>query len=169
MSLLIDYLALCWFRHNPSDLFPSKKFILNTIIFYLAIGMIVEFLIADVEGIIEVALRFIMANISIAVLLFYIKQWGYYKQLLTGIFVCENLIMVLATATEAVYFILVRAHYQYAEEVSIAIAVLLVIWYLAIIAYILREMFEFKTGISWILAFSYFVSTYGLPMMTMDM
>ncbi|CAG1020163.1 hypothetical protein DOJK_00140 [Patescibacteria group bacterium] len=169
MSLLIDYFALCWFRHNPNELFPSKKFIINTIIFYLVIGMIVEFLIADVEGIIEVALRFIMANLSIAALLLYLKQWEDFKQLLTGIFVCENLIMVLATATEAVYFILVRAHYRYAEEVSIAIAVLLVIWYLAIIAYILRQMFEFKMMPSWILAFSYFVLTYGLPMMTMDM
>lgn len=169
MSLLIDYLALCWFRHNPSDLFPSKKFVINSIIFYLGIGMIVEFLIADVEGIIEVGLRFMMANISIATLLFYLKQWGDYKQLLTGIFVCENFIMVLATVTEAVYFLLVRAHYQYAEEVSIAAGVLLVIWYLAIIAYILRKMFEFEMGISWLLSFSYFVLTYGLPMMTMDM
>ena len=59
-------------------------------------------------------------------------------------------------------------HYQYAEEVSIAIGVLLVGWYIAIVSYILRQAFLTKMSLSVILAFSYFVLTYGLPMMFMD-
>ena len=85
-----------------------------------------------------------------------------------AIFVCENFIMTLATMTEGLYFYLVMKHYHYAEEVSIAIAVGLVIWYIAIVSYILRQSFMTKMSVSVILAFSYFVLTYGLPMLFMD-
>ncbi len=169
MALIIDYLALCWFRNNPTELHPSTPFMWKTIAFYLFSGMIVEFLIADVEGIIEVWLRTIMAFSSITVLLLTVKKWEYFRQLFIAIFLCENFIMVLATATEGLYFFLVMEHYKYAEHLSIGIAVLLVAWYLSIIAYILRQVFQFKMTRSFILALSYFILTYGIPMMTMDM
>jgi len=169
MSLLKDYLALCWFRNNPTDLHPSTPFMWKTIAFYLVSGMIVEFLIADVEGIIEVWLRTIMAFSSVTALLITVKKWQYFRQLFIAIFICENFIMVLATATEGLYFFLVMEHYKYAEHLAIGIGVLLVGWYLAIIAYVLRQVFEFKITRSLLLAFSYFVLTYGIPMMFMDM
>ncbi|MDO9214228.1 MAG: hypothetical protein Q7U23_10405 [Methylococcales bacterium] len=169
MSLLIDYLALCWFRNNPADLHPSKSFMWKTVGFYLVLGMIVEFLIADVEGILEVLLRTLMAFSSITTLLLVIKKWQYFQQLFIAIFICENFIMVLATATEGLYFFLVMKHYEYAEHLSIGIAVLLVGWYLAIVAYILRQAFQFKMSLSLTLAFSYFILTYGIPMLFMDM
>jgi hypothetical protein len=169
MSLLTDYLALCWFRNNPADLHPSRSFMWKTVAFYLILGMIVEFLIADVEGILEVILRTFMAFSSITVLLFTIKKWQYFQQLFIAIFVCENFIMVLATATEGLYFFLVMKHYEYAEHLSISIAVLLVGWYLSIVAYILRQAFQFKMSLSLTLAFSYFILTYGIPMLFMDM
>lgn len=169
MSLLIKYLAICWFRNNPADLHPSTAFMWKSIAFYLVSGMIVEFLIADVEGILEVLLRAFMAFSSITALLLTIKKWQYFQQLFIAIFVCENFIMVLATATEGLYFWLVMKHYEYAEHLSIGIAVLLVGWYLAIVAYILRQAFQFKITLSITLAFSYFVLTYGIPMLFMDM
>jgi hypothetical protein len=141
----------------------------KTIAFYLISGMIVEFLIADVEGILEVLLRTVMAFSSITVLLFTVKKWQYFQQLFIAIFVCENFIMMLATATEGLYFFLVMEHYHYAEHLSIGIAVLLVGWYLAAIGYILRQVFEFKMSLSLTLAVSYFVLTYGIPMLFMDM
>ena len=169
MPLLTKYLALCWFRNNPTELHPSTTFMWKSVAFYLVSGMIVEFLIADVEGILEVLLRTIMAFSSITALLLIVKKWQYFQQLFIAIFVCENFIMVLATATEGLYFVLVRNHYEYAEHLSISIAVLLVFWYLAIIGYILRQVFEFKITLSLTLAVSYFVLTYGIPMMFMDM
>lgn len=169
MSLLIKYLSLCWFINNPVDLVPSKSFMWKTVAFYLASGIIVESLISDpADGTLEVLLRTVMAFSSISVLLLVIKQWKYFHQLFTAIFVCENFIMTLATATEGVYFLMVMKHYEYAEEVSIAFGIVLVIWYLAIVAYILRQMLSYRMGLSWIFAFGYFVLTYGLPMMFMD-
>lgn len=170
MNLLFKYLSLCLFRNNPADLVPTGSFMWKVVGFYLASGIIVESLIADpADGTLEVSLRTIMAFSSIAVLLLIMKKWQYYNQLFTAIFVCENLIMTLATVTEGLYFWLVMKHYVYSEEVSIAIGVVLVLWYLAIVGYIFRQFFAFKTSLSVILAVGYFVLTYGVPMMFMDM
>ncbi len=169
MRLLIKYLGLCWFINNPVDLVPSKSFMWKTVVFYLISGMIVEGLISDpADGTLEVLLRTIMAFSSVATLLFALKKWQYFNQLFTAIFVCENFIMTLATITEGLYFLMVMNHYERAEEVSIAIGALLVGWYLAIVSYILRQLLSYKMSHSIILAFSYFVLTYGIPMLFMD-
>jgi len=76
--------------------------------------------------------------------------------------------MTLATITEALYFWMVMKHVENSEEISIAIGVVLVIWYISIISYVLRQMFSFKTSQSVVMAISYFVLTYGIPMLFMD-
>ncbi len=169
MKLLTQYLWLCWFINNPADLTPTKSFMWKTVAFYLVSGCIVEGLIADpADGSLEVFLRTIMAFSSVAVLLLVNKKWQYFNQLFTAIFVCENFIMTLATITEAMYFVMVINHVEYSEEISIAIGVLLLIWYLAIVSYIFRQMLSYKMSASVLLALSYFVLTYGLPMLVMD-
>jgi hypothetical protein len=57
----------------------------------------------------------------------------------------------------------------FTEGVTGFLAFLYVLWYLSIIAYILRKFFSFDFWKSFILALSYFVLTYGLPMMLFDM
>jgi hypothetical protein len=169
MRLVLQYLSLCWFQNNPADLQPSKPFMMKAVLFYLTSGIIVESLIADpADGTLEVLLRTVMAFSSIGVLLLAIKKWRFYNQLFTAIFMCENLIMTLAIGAEALDFYMVFKHYEYREEVSTGLAVFLVTWYLAAISYILRQTFQFKLNASVILAFGYFVLTYGLPMMFMD-
>lgn len=170
MRLLFKYLAICWFRNNPTDLHPSKKFMWNTIAFYLVSGIIVEGLIADfADGTLEVSLRTVMAFSSIATFLLIIRQWRLFYQLFTAIFVCENFIMTLAIFSEALDEVMVRMHFEYREEVSISLATLLVMWYLLIIGYIVRKVFSYEMSVSLIMAFSYFVLTYGIPMAFMDM
>ncbi len=170
MSLLFDYLALCWFRNNPADSYPPPSFVWKTILFYLISGIIVEGLIADfADGTLEVLLRTVMAFSSIATFLLIRKRWIFFKQLFTAIFVCENFIMTLAILVEVADFLMVRNHIQHREEISISLATILLFWYLAIIAYILRQTFDFKMLYSLLLAFGYFVLTYGIPMMFMDM
>ncbi len=169
MKLLTQYLWLCWFINNPADLTPTKSFMWKTVAFYLVSGCIVEGLIADpADGSLEVFLRTIMAFSSVGVLLLINKKWQYFNQLFTAIFVCENFIMTLATVTEGMYFLMVMKHYEYSEEVSIGIGVLLLGWYLAIVSYIFRQLLSYKMSASVLLAFSYFVLTYGLPMLVMD-
>ena len=169
MTLLFQYLSLCWFKNNPADLTPSKSFMWKTIAFYLISGIIVESLIADpADGTLEVLLRTVMAFTSIATLLVVIKKWHYFNQLFTAIFVCENAIMTLAIGAEVLDVFMVMNHQEYREEISIGIAVLLVGWYISIISYIFRQLLSYQMSISIISAVSYFVITYGLPMLFMD-
>jgi hypothetical protein len=169
MKLLLQYLALCFFVNNPADLVPTKSFMWKTVAFYIISGCIVEGLIADpADGSLEVFLRTVMAFSTVATLLLINKKWRYYNQMFTAIFVCENFIMTLATVTEGLYFLMVMDHNENAEAISIVIGFLLVGWYIAIVSYIFRQMLLFPMSISVISAFSYFILTYGLPMMFMD-
>lgn len=169
MALLLKYLSLCWFRNNPVDLVPSKSFMWKVVAFYLVSGIIVESLIADpADGTLEVLLRTVMAFSTIATLMLAMKKWQFFNQVYTSIFVCENFIMTLAIATEALDYWLIMQRHEYREEIGIALAVLLVVWYIAIVGYIFRRFFSFNTARSVTFAFSYFVLTYGLPMMFMD-
>jgi len=170
MHLLLNYLNACWFRKNPADWMPSKSFMWKNVAFYLLSGIIVESLIADpADGTLEVLLRTIMAFSTIAVFLFVSKKWALMNQLYTAIFVCENFIVSLAIAAEALDHVMILQHYPYREAVSISIGVSLVVWYIAIVSYIFRQFFAYRTGRSVVYAFSYFVLTYGLPMLFMDL
>ena len=169
MKLLTQYLLLCWFKNNPANVVPSKSFMWKTVVFYLISGIIVEGLIADpADGTLEVSLRTVMAFTSISVFLLVSKKWQYFNQLFTAIFVCENFIMTLAIAAEALDFWMVMSKETYREEISIGLAVLLVSWYLAIVSYIFRQFFSYKMNVSVMLAVSYFILTYGIPMLVMD-
>ena len=141
----------------------------KTVAFYLISDCIVEGLISDpADGSLEVFLRTVMAFSSVDAFLLVFKKWQYFDQLFIAIFVCENFIMTLATLTEGLYFIMVMNHQENAEEISIGIGALLVVWYIAIVSYILRQAFEVKMSLSVILAISYFILTYGIPMLFMD-
>ena len=169
MKLLLEYLGLCFFTHNPADMVPPKSFMWKNVIFYLVSGCIVEGLISDpADGSLEVFLRTIMAFSTVGAILLVQKKWYYYNQLYTAIFLCENFIMTLATATKGAYFWMVMKHVETAEEISIGIGIFLVVWYIAIISYIFRQLLEFRMSNSILMAISYFVLTYGLPMMFMD-
>lgn len=178
MKLLTQYLALCWFKNDPTDLMPDKAFTKKVIIFYLISGSIVEGLIAEYEGVMEVGLRFVMATASISALLLVTKQFHYFRQLLTAIFVCEDLIVPLAGITDGgLYHYMIVNHISYGEMSSVFVTEVItgllafayVVWYLLVVAYILRKFFRYDFWTSFILAFSYFVLTYGVPMMLFDM
>jgi hypothetical protein len=168
--MLRSYLKLCLFKSDPTTLMPTRNFSYNTIIFYMISGIIVEGLIADfADGTLEVSLRAIMAFSSVAIfLLIAEKNILLFQRVFTAIFVCENFIMTLAILCEVLDVVLIKMHYEYHEYVGVALAVFLVCWYLGIVAYILRRFFKYEVGKSLTLAFSYFILTYGIPMLFMD-
>lgn len=169
MSLLLKYLSSCWFLNNPADLVPPSSFMWKNVTFYLISGFIVEGLISDpADGVLEVLGRFIMAFSSIGALLLFEKKWHYFNQLYTSIFVCENFIMTLAVGAEMADLWMTMEHVEHREEINIAAATSLVVWYIAIVSYIFRRFFAYTTTISVIFAFGYFVLTYGIPMLLMD-
>ncbi len=178
MKLLLDYLALCWFKNDPVELVPEKAFTQKVIIFFLISSSIIEGFIAEYEGVMEAWLRAVMATLFIATLVWRMKQWRYFQRLLTAIFICEDVIVPLAAITDGgLYHYMIVNHVSYGgltsvvftEIVTGAMAFLYVLWYLLVVAYILRKFFQFDFWTSFILAFSYFVLTYGVPMMLFDM
>jgi hypothetical protein len=168
--MLRDYLQLCWFKSDPTQLMPTREFSRNVIIFYLLSGFIVEGLIADFfEGPFEVMMRICMAFSSVAVfLLFEEKNILLFQRVFTAIFVCENFIMVLAILCEVLDFWLVTMHIEQHDVIGISLGISLAIWYLGIVGYILRRFFSYSIKKSLTLAFTYFVLTYGVPMFIMD-
>ena len=74
----------------------------------------------------------------------------------------------LAIAAEILDHVMVMKHEVYREEISTALGVFLVVWYIAIVSYIFRQFFSYRMSESVIFAFSYFVLTYGIPMLFMD-
>ncbi len=109
-----------------------------------------------------------MAFTTVALLLLKEKQWPRFNQLYTSIFVCENFIMTLAILAEILDLWMVMSHQAYREEISIGMAVFLVSWYIAIVSYIFRRFFAYPISFSVVFAFGYFVMTYGIPMLLMD-
>lgn len=141
----------------------------KNVTFYLISGFIVEGLISDpADGTIEVLGRIFMAFSSIAALLLFEKKWHYFNQLYTSIFVCENFIMTLAVGAEMLDLWMTMEHIELRETINIAAATFLVLWYISIVGYIFRRFFNYPISVSLIFALGYFVLTYGIPMMLMD-
>jgi hypothetical protein len=166
MALLKQYLWLCWFKNNPKDLHPSIAFLWKNVMFYLVSGAIVEGLISDpADGFLEVLMRIVVAVSLLFSLVLILKRRHLLVQLITAVFVCENFIVTLGILTEILDVFIRNTEYR---DLSMGLGVILVLWYVAIISYILRGMFDFRTAPSIGLAISYFLLTYGGPFLAME-
>jgi hypothetical protein len=167
MTLLKQYLLLCFFKNEPTDLEPSRSFILRCVAFYLVSGIIIEGLISDpVSATIEVSLRTVIAFSLLAILAAIKKKWFVFVQLLTAIFICENFIITLGISTEILDGVMESTNYA---AFPFFLGILLLVWYLAIVAYIFRRVFSFTKLHSAGLSFVYFCSTYGVPFLVMEL
>lgn len=166
MKLLLDYIALCFFTNNPNELQPHKTFVWQSIGFYLLSGIIVEANISDpADATLEVGMRAIVAVCLITSLLVLRKQWPLFTQLLTAIFICENVMMTLGIGVELFDYFVQRTPY---EDIPMYLGGILIAWYLAVVAYILRQMFSYALIKSLSLALAYFMLTYGGPFLVME-
>lgn len=157
MELLKEYLSLCFFKNNPLDLHPSPQFVWKNLLFYLGIGILVEANISDVvDGTIEIVAETIITLLLIFLLLLFTKKLNLFIQLLTALIVCENFILLMGVLTEVLDVFLQQTKYA---AVPIVLGVALAIWFIAIVAYILKQMFSFKTIKSVSLATFYCVFT----------
>ncbi len=166
MSLLTSYLRLCWFQNNPTELHPPQSFLWKCIGFYLASGIVVEANISDpADATLEVAMRAVVALTLLSCLVFFTKNSPLFKQLLAGVFMCENFIMTLGIGVE-IYDAFVQGT-EY-EEYPTYLGVFLILWYMANISYVFKQVFDFRTYSSIGLAVVYFALTYGGPFLVME-
>lgn len=166
MSLFIQYLQLCWFTNNPINLHPSRSFLWKCVLFYLASGIIVEANISDpADATLEVAMRTVVALSLLSALALITNKRPLFMQLLIAVFICENVMMTLGIGVE-IYDAFVKGTPY--EAYPTYLGVLLIVWYMAIISYIFRQVFSFKLGSSIVLAIFYFLLTYGGPFLVME-
>lgn len=159
MQLLIQYLLLCFFKNNPLDMQPSKSFFWKNLAFYVVVGTIVEANISDpVEATIEIIVETIITVLLILTLLFFTKKLPSFKQLLTALILCENVILVLGIITEILDVVAQKTPY---EDYPMYLGGALAIWMVAIASYIMRQVFAFKTFKSVALAVFYLVFTFA--------
>ncbi len=167
MSLFLQYLQLCWFKNNPVNLYPSNAFLWKCISFYLISGIIVEANISDpADATLEVAMRAMMAPSLLAVLVFINRVKPLFNQLMIAVFICENVIVTLGIGLEIVDVFVQATAY---ENVPTILGVVLLLWYLAIVSYIFRKVFNYKILKSSLYSLIYFLSTYGVPFMFMEL
>ncbi|SHE23729.1 hypothetical protein [methanotrophic endosymbiont of Bathymodiolus puteoserpentis (Logatchev)] len=157
--MLKDYIQLCWFKGEPHDLPVDRKFLWINISLYLLFGLFIQANISDpIEAFLQVFLEILITLIFMSVIVLK-KDEGFYnfERFLTAILVCENFIYVLGLPL-AFWFIFAKG--SAVETYPIYIAGFLVFWSLAIIAYLLKELFEFSWQISTSLSILYFLLTY---------
>jgi hypothetical protein len=159
MQLLKEYLLLCRFKNNPVDLQPSRSFIWKNLLFYMVVGIIVEANITDpAEATIEIMVETLFTVLLIATLLLITKKLHLFKQLFTALIVCENFMLTLGIITEILDH---AAHKTDYEDYPMYLGGALVVWFIAVAGYIMRQVFSFAMVHSILLAVFYFVFTFA--------
>ncbi len=157
--MLKDYIQLCWFKGEPHDLPVDRKFLWINISLYLLFGLFIQANISDpIEAFLQVFLEILITLVFMSVIVLK-RDEGFYnfERFLTAILVCENFIYVLGLPL-AFWFIFAKG--SAVELYPIYIAAFLIFWSLAIITYLLKELFEFSWQISMSLSIFYFLLTY---------
>jgi len=157
--MLKDYIQLCWFSGDPHDLPIDRKFLWINVGLYLLFGLFIQANISDpIEAFFQVILEIVITLIFMAIIV-YKKEEGFYnfERFLTAILVCENFIYVLGIPL-AFWFIFAKG--SATEIFPIYIVAILIFWSLAIIAYLLKELYEFNWQVSISLSLLYFLLTY---------
>jgi len=156
--MLKDYLELCWFSGDPEDLDTDRRFLWINLGVYLLLGLFIQANMSDpVEAFIQAFIEMLITLLFIGAIL--IKGSGLYnfERLVTAILVCENFIYILALPL-AFWFIFAKG--SHAAIYPVYLGGGLILWSIAIIAYLLHGMFQFNWKVSGSLSVLYFVVTY---------
>ena len=154
MELLKQYIQICWFKGSPLDLERAIPFLRMVLIVNMVVGFLVQANVQDpIEAFIEVFIEVVVMLVLIGSLLFIKKSLDLFVPTLTAILVCENFILVLGVPL-VVWFTV-------SDDVWIFyILALLVVWAVAIVAYILRQICGFSKLTSYILSFAYYMTVF---------
>lgn len=156
--MLKDYLQLCWFNGYPEELPADRKFLWLNLGFYLLLGLFIQANVSDpVEAFIQIFIEIIITLIFISVILIKDEGWYNFERFLTAILVCENFIYILALP--------LAFWYIFAKGTDFAIYPIymggaLIVWSMAIIAYLLKELFNYTWKASISVSVLYFFLTY---------
>lgn len=156
--MLKDYVQLCWFKGYPEDLQTDRKFLWINLAVYMLLGLFIQANITDpVEAFIQIFVEILITLIFLGALILKDGSTYHFERFITAILVCENFVYILALPL-AFWFIFAKG--TAASVYPIYVGVLLILWSIAIIAYLFKGLFNFDKQISIILSVAYFLFTY---------
>jgi hypothetical protein len=156
MDILKLYLPLCWFKTNPLQLPRSIQFFQLNLGFYFLVEFLTQAnMIPPIEAFFEVLAEIVLTLLFVAITLGLNRSLHCYFQVMSAILVSENIVAVLGIP---VIVWLTVTH----DWLSYTFLITLILWDFSIITYVMKRVLAVDTLASLIVAFFYFVTTYGL-------
>ncbi|TXL09350.1 hypothetical protein BMR09_00950 [Methylococcaceae bacterium CS3] len=158
MLMLKDYLQLCWFSGFPEDLPTDRKFLFINLGVYLLLGLFIQGNISDpIEAFMQIFIEVFITLIFMGALLLRDGSTYNFERFLTAILVCESFVYVLGLP---ILFWYIFAKGGEFASYPIYIGMALMVWSIAIIAYLIKGLFGFDSRTGGSLSVLYFVLTY---------
>lgn len=149
------YLRLCWFDTNPLDFVESKDFLKINVVFFAVVQYFLQTNMTDdpFESFLEVAFELLLTFAFVAVMLFFDKMIDAYIQLVTAILFCTNVL--------SVFFVPVMVWLTVTDDpLSYYVIGVLVLWFYALISYIIKAALAIDLLASLALSLLYFIVVY---------
>ena len=154
MEYLKYYAPLCWFRNNPLELPRSVSFFQKNLYFYILVELFIQINVTDpFEAIIEVALETSLTLLFVVGLLYKKKALPGFIPAATSFLVCENIastfglpVVIWLTTTD--------------DLLSYYALLILIIWDIAMITYLIKQILVTHTVPAFLLSLAYFLATY---------
>ncbi|MEQ1527951.1 MAG: hypothetical protein ABL925_01440 [Methylococcales bacterium] len=155
ISLIKQYLPLCWFKKNPVELPRSTAFFKENLLVFFIVEYFMQVNMIDdpFEAFYEVGIQTLLSLLFIGFVLIINKNLYAYVQVATAVFNCGNVVSLFIVPV--LIWLTVTNH-----PVSYVLCGLLLLWEYSLIAYILKQVLSINTLASLILATSYFLATY---------
>lgn len=155
MDILREYLAICWLSSDPLELPRSESLFKKSLFIYFIIGYLLQANMIDdpFESLYEISFQIVLMLSFLALMLLLNNTMYAYIQVSTAFIFSANIVsifvvpvMVWLTVSEDVY--------------SYYILFVMLAWYFAIVAYILKNTLVVNLAASMVLALFYFIVTY---------
>ena len=149
------YLRLCWFDTNPLDFVESKDFLKINVVFFAVVQYFLQTNMTDdpFESFLEVAFELLLTFAFVAVMLFFDKMIDAYIQLVTAILFCTNVL--------SIFFVPVMVWLTVTDDpLSYYVIGVLVLWFYALISYIIKAALAIDLLASLALSLLYFIVVY---------
>lgn len=156
MDAIKRYLPLCWFSTNPLELLRSVRFFKQNLLVYCIVEYFLQANLTDdpFESFYEVGLEVLIMLCVLVFALFLNKTLYAYYQVTTAILFCANAL--------SVFLIPVIVWITMSEDpLSYYVLSLLVLWYFALVTFIIQEVVSVNIFASLALSLLYFAVTYG--------
>ena len=165
MDEFYKYLKLCFFNAWLEDLPKSTSLLRSALIIYLFSQFFIQVNIGDdpVQAFLETIVETIMTYVFVIVMLLIGKKTSLFLQTYTAFIITENMLF-LSVSPLLVWFDMINE--LLTPYFTLTVISILIIWCLAILSYVLRQIFIISKFGSLVLAFSYlsvtYVGTYSL-------